>query len=402
MTKVITQSHDGFTLFITSTGEDEYFITSRIENERYKPTDMAQAVYQKITDILNQYDLQIVHERIFGSNSLYDEIMLKRNEVLQKNGITEDVPITYIQGRPVWGEGLAGVQMRAVRSDKTNNKVWTIYDQDVPCGRGWNRNGATFLMLHSIHGLNQGQKGENAREDQASRMFDWANRLLEKQGAGFQNVVRTWIYLSDILDWYKEFNLARNKQFQTFHLLGDSKEKSEAEKIYLPASTGIEGDNPFGAAGVMDVLAVLPKKSTSLQIRPQSGVKQKSPYRYGSAFSRSISIRERDLIYIMLSGTAAIDDHGKSLYPGDTRAQIKKTIDVVEALIAKEGGKLHDICEATAFLKRAEDISIYNEVISEYGLKNMPAICVVADVCRDELLFELDAMVSFFNPPSNG
>ncbi len=401
MTKVTMQSHDGFTLFITSTGEDELLITSRIENEQYQPTDITQAVYQKISEILNQSDLQIVHERIFGSNSLYVEIMQKRKDVLRKNGVPEELPVTYIQGQPVWGEGLAGVQIRAIRSNNAKDKVWTIYDQDVPCGRGWNRNGATFLMLHNIHGLNKDQAGENAREDQASRMFDWANRVLEKQGAGFQNVVRTWIYLSDILDWYKEFNIARNKQFHNFHLLGDSEENFETEKIYLPASTGIEGDNPLGAAGVMDVLAVLPKKSNSLQIQPQSGVKQKSPYRYGSAFSRSISIKEKDLTYIMLSGTAAIDDHGKSLYPGDARAQIKKTIDVVEALIAKEGGKLRDICEATAFLKRAEDIPIYNEVISEYGLESMPAICVVADICRDELLFELDAMVSFFNSSAN-
>jgi len=30
-------------------------------------------------------------------------------------------------------------------------------------------------------------------------------------------------------------------------------------------------------------------------------------------------------------------------------------------------------------------------VMREYGLQEMPAICVVADVCRAELLFELDA-----------
>jgi len=29
--------------------------------------------------------------------------------------------------------------------------------------------------------------------------------------------------------------------------------------------------------------------------------------------------------------------------------------------------------------------------MKEYGLEDMPAVCVTADVCRDELLFELDA-----------
>ena len=34
---------------------------------------------------------------------------------------------------------------------------------------------------------------------------------------------------------------------------------------------------------------------------------------------------------------------------------------------------------------------------NEYGLTDMPAVCVIADVCPDELLFELDAVVAVWN-----
>ena len=34
---------------------------------------------------------------------------------------------------------------------------------------------------------------------------------------------------------------------------------------------------------------------------------------------------------------------------------------------------------------------------AERGLEDLPAVCVVADVCRDELLFEMDAEAAFNN-----
>jgi hypothetical protein len=33
-------------------------------------------------------------------------------------------------------------------------------------------------------------------------------------------------------------------------------------------------------------------------------------------------------------------------------------------------------------------------VANEYGLMDMLAVCVITDVCRDELLFELDTVVA--------
>lgn len=76
---------------------------------------------------------------------------------------------------------------------------------------------------------------------------------------------------------------------------------------------------------------------------------------------------------------------------------MQKTLEIVDALISKEGASAKDICHATVFLKRKEDISIYEEVANKYGLTDMPAVCVIADVCRYELLFELDVVVAVWN-----
>ena len=94
---------------------------------------------------------------------------------------------------------------------------------------------------------------------------------------------------------------------------------------------------------------------------------------------------------IEVSGTAAIDERGKSLFPGDIRSQINCTLDKVQTLLGQEGAGLADICAATVFVKRPEYADVFREIVIDRGLTDLPAVCIVADVCREELLFEIDA-----------
>ena len=119
---------------------------------------------------------------------------------------------------------------------------------------------------------------------------------------------------------------------------------------------------------------------------------QPSAYSYGSAFSRGICIEEKEYRQIFVSGTAAIDATGRSLYPRDAAAQIGRTLEVVESLIGEKGAKFKDMRTATVYLKNAGDLSVYEKLAGRLGLMNLPAVFVVADICRDELLFEMDAL----------
>jgi enamine deaminase RidA (YjgF/YER057c/UK114 family) len=132
-----------------------------------------------------------------------------------------------------------------------------------------------------------------------------------------------------------------------------------------------------------------------VKVELMTNVRQKDAFEYCSAFSRGVWIREPDMTQVQVSGTAAIDERGKSLFPNDCRAQIFRTFDTIEALIAPTGASLKDICQATVFLKRAQDLPVYRQAAAERGLADLPAVCVVADVCRDDLLFEVDATVEF-------
>lgn len=391
-----TYRDQAFTIYTTAVGGEQIYIVASVKDKNADPIAVCREIYFQIADIIKQTRIQIIQEKIYGSISIHKNILKERKDVLRECGIDEEFPITYIQGKPFWGEGFSGLQICAVKLSQPQDEVWTIYEDGIPCGRGMKKNETTYLSLQNIHGFLENDSN-NSRAEQVGRMFDKINSLLQKNGADYKNVVCTRIYISDILDWYKEFNSVRNAKYTGFGIIPTQSEKLITEQIYLPASTGIQADNPNNAATVMNVLAIIKGSNSQVEIEHNNGSKQKSAFRYGSAFSRSAVIREPNNKCILVSGTAAIDEQGISLFPANPHEQMRKTFEIVDALINKEGATLKDICHATVFLKRPEDISIYQEVAKEYGLEDMPAVFMIADVCRDELLFEIDAIAAVEN-----
>ena len=380
----------GVKLQVTTAGAGQAFLVASSPSD----TDAFKAAfnsYSHIAEILSAKGMAIVHERIFGNLSVETAVLAARKEALQSGSVPFESPVTYIQGHPPWGEGFSGVLIQAVGITGPSDGVWTVMDGNVPCGRGWRCGDATFLTLQNIQGLNQDTVQDTNPAAQAQRMIKRAERILREQGLTFRNVIRTWFYLSQILDWYGEFNKARNALYDTYGILPTSRN----DRLLLPASTGIEGDTPQGAAGTMDLIAMAGPMDSHPLIKQLSNANQLDAYRYNSAFSRGALICNSDVHLIQVSGTAAIDEAGVSLYPGDVRAQIECTFDKIEALIGQEGAGLKDICSATAFVKRPEDAVHFWEIARYRGLKDFPGICVVADICRDELLFEIDAEVAF-------
>jgi len=372
-------------------GDNQLYLTASVTNNTRPIQNTAKSVYLELAKLIGENGFEIIHERVFGSLQFEQIVLPARKNAFQKNGIDPNTPATFIQGSPVDGPGLAGVQIRAFKPSHPGDSVQTIFENQRPVGRKWSRNGASFIMLQNIYG----RLAHSDHYHQACDMFDSADNLLRRQGIGFRNVVRTWIYLSHILDWYGDFNRARNARFAEFGLLGlTEKENREAEQIFLPASTGILGENPMGASAVMDLLA-LPPNQEKVHIAQTSGVEQRSPYRYGSAFSRAMTLRESDVTHILLSGTASIDEHGKTVCLNDPAAQIRKTMTVVQSLIKEENADLQNTNEATIFLKNAADFALYKQTMKDFGDIELPAIFIVADVCRNDLLFEIDAAIAF-------
>ncbi|MBN1398688.1 MAG: hypothetical protein JXA06_11715 [Bacteroidetes bacterium] len=380
------EEYGSFKLFTTLVGSQLYTSVS-VSSDEGNPEAIITQIYEKIAAKIAEVSGQIVQERCFGNVDVYKTLTGIRVKIFQIFSIDHATPVTFVEGEPCGESTFAGIQIRAIIPD-SKTQVWTINDGSEPKGRAWNLSGSIFYIFHNIDG---GKPAGTDRRNQSEAMFNQADEFLRNEGASFHDVVRTWIFLSDILDWYGDFNKVRNNCFTGYGFLGNGEREKEAEKLYLPASTGIEGRNPAGRAATMDVFAIHRTPDSLIQVRPIYGIKQQSPHRYGSAFSRAAVVEEKTSKLILVSGTASIDEEGNSVFLGDVEAQIRHTFNVISSLIAPEGAALKDLCEATVFLKRKEDFPIFRKVIEEMGISNLPSINVVADVCRDELLFEIDA-----------
>jgi enamine deaminase RidA (YjgF/YER057c/UK114 family) len=221
---------------------------------------------------------------------------------------------------------------------------------------------------------------------QARLMLERAERILRDNGASYGDVVRTWFYLSEVLDWYAAFNKVRNEKYGEFGIMPGPGDRD----LLLPASTGIRGETLSGAAATMDLIAIV-REAGRPAVKQLTNTAQLDAFRYGSAFSRGTLIQEPDVSLIEVSGTASIDHQGKSQFVGDIRGQINCTFEKIETLLGQAVAGLKDITAATVFVKSSEYAEVFWQVAADRGLENFPAVCVVADVCREELLFEIDA-----------
>ena len=373
-------------LFHTEAAYNQSFLVASVSSPE-EPGLIATQVYNDIANEIQRTGRAIVHERVFGSLSHEQTVMSARQEALQARGIPSDTPVSYVQGHPPWGDGFAGVLLRTVSQIEG---PWTIQVSGQPMGYKWRVGDVGFIILQNI----QADDPKTSLPLQARYMIEKAEEYLRKETASYGDVVRTWFYLSRILDWYSEFNEARNAKYTEIGLMPHR----GIGRLLLPASTGIRGETSRGSAGVLDLLALVEPEGSKTLVRQLTNVGQEDAFRYGSAFSRGAFIRGPDVSMIEVSGTAAIDEQGETVHSGNPRAQIECTLEKIASLLEPEGARLGDIGSATVFVKHAEDISVYQELVKERGLE-IPSVSVVADICREDLLFEIDAVAVFRTSP---
>ncbi|MBR6586590.1 MAG: hypothetical protein IKK82_04140 [Kiritimatiellae bacterium] len=219
--------------------------------------------------------------------------------------------------------------------------------------------------------------------EQALSAFEAVERELREAGMDFSNVVRTWIYADRILDWYADFNRARNGFF-TARGVYDR---------YVPASTGIGWTSCLGARLVLGAFAVQSKRPGDVVFEALPSPLQCTALEYGSSFSRAAEVRTPSWTRVIVSGTASIkpDSHDVA-HVGDIDAQIDCTMNAVAAIYESRGLSLRDVSGALVYLKEEryrENWERWLAAHPEYPREHSRAI--VADVCRDEWLFEIES-----------
>ena len=127
-------------------------------------------------------------------------------------------------------------------------------------------------------------------------------------------------------------------------------------------------------------------------------------YARPSSFSRGMRIDLGELVVLLISGTASIDDAGNSIHIGDLRAQCRRTFSNITALLKAEGATWKDIVRTSCYLRDIDrDYAEFNEertsFFTQQGLNPLPASTgIQAKLCRPELLVEIEAIAMFRKP----
>ena len=124
-------------------------------------------------------------------------------------------------------------------------------------------------------------------------------------------------------------------------------------------------------------------------------------YAKPSSFSRGLRLDIKGITILLISGTASVDENGKTIHAGDFRAQTWRTYQNITKLLEAEGAAWKDVIRTTCYLRDIErDYEAFNEIRTQFfreqRLDPLPASTgIQAILCRPDLLVEMEAMAIF-------
>jgi 2-iminobutanoate/2-iminopropanoate deaminase len=141
----------------------------------------------------------------------------------------------------------------------------------------------------------------------------------------------------------------------------------------------------------------VPRKAVSA---PQT-LNEAYDYPKPSSFSRALRLDIKGVTILLISGTASVDESGKTVHAGDFSAQCWRTYRNITGLLEAEGATWQDIVRTTCYLRDIErDYEAFNEIrtqfFKEQELDPLPASTgIQAILCRPDLLIEIEAIAIF-------
>lgn len=202
---------------------------------------------------------------------------------------------------------------------------------------------------------------------------------------------RLWNYMADIngishgLERYRQFNVGR-------------------KDAYLACGREVGGQLPAACAlgvadGPLTIAFLLGRKAPIAIENPRQVSAYEYPEEYGPrtpSFSRATLLCAELNNLLFISGTASIVGH-QSLHGSDVVAQTKETLTNLQAVIAEANRKLgeqkFDLQHVffRVYIRNAADLSLVRNEMQRHIGGTIKAAFVQADICRSELLLEIEA-----------
>ncbi|WP_346861434.1 hypothetical protein [uncultured Draconibacterium sp.] len=246
----------------------------------------------------------------------------------------------------------------------------------------------------------QSNEKKGYRND-AEKTFSTLSTIFSEVNFPIKSIVRQWNYLEDIIGFdgdkqkYQEFNNVRSEYY-----------KDHFEKDGYPAATGI-GTNRGGV--LIEFLAI---QSDVVKTAPVDNPDQIAAHHYSKKvlvgeecvlkttpkFERARYFELYDKKLIFISGTASITGE-RTIGVGDPVAQTEITIQNIKRLYSDEvlknmsQDKLRaKYGHARVYVKNRKDFAAIKTTFKTH-FGNLPVVYIIADICRPDLLVEIEGKV---------
>lgn len=255
-------------------------------------------------------------------------------------------------------------------------------------GIAWRRGGDLLFGVIEIDEASvTAQAGNTVLRQAAYDAYARIFRLLDAQG--LPHLWRLWNYMADIngeadgMERYRQFNMGRGDAFE-------AGARSVVGRVPAACALGVAG-------GPLTVAFMAGPTPTVTIENPRQVSAFLYPNRYGPrspTFSRAALAHPPGQEILFVSGTASIVGH-QTVHPGDVRAQTEESLDNIAAVLAEASAQsrsgafsLQDL-GYRAYVRHAADLAIVRPVV-ERRVGGAPVVYVRADVCRSDLLVELE------------
>lgn len=312
-----------------------------------------------------------------------EAVVAAREQALRRAGLASPPPVTAVVGQPPLDPG-AEVELAATAVRPLRGELPGVVSrrQEGGCGceacacltaRVVRTGGEAHLFAGEIYGA-----GSEAFE-QTFAMFEAAEALLHEAGMAFRHVARTWIHLRNIDRDYEAFNRGRREFFRA---------RGIERK---PASTAVGGE-PRAPGHDVSMRLYAIRSGAPRRTEVVSAPTLNEAWTYGSDFSRGLTSRDDNKIALFISGTASIDEAGRTAHVGDFDAQADRMLVNIAALLDRQEASFRDVVSAVAYVKRPDDAPRLRAIFRDRGFEGFPCNVVAAAICRPELLCETEAL----------
>jgi len=201
--------------------------------------------------------------------------------------------------------------------------------------------------------------------------------------AGYPNPFRMWNFLPDInrgegdAETYKQFCVGRERGFASLGM----------DTLHYPAASAL-GHTARGAV----VYALASAAPVVHYENPKQQPAYRYPRKYGPSspsFARASATEHAGVEHVFVSGTASILGH-ETKSVGSLVEQLELTIDNIGHLLERIGATGAPLSAVRVYLRHGEHYEVAARVV-EKSLLAQDINFLLADICREDLLVEIEA-----------